>query len=246
MSGGRKSPAAMAAPTADDAAEDAVLLSRVVGKPVRVQWTRADEHVWEPQGPQQLFSMRAALDAQGNITAWDSTELELPVDGSSGNATTREKRQSGLNFADPDNGGGGGGGGGGANPMYDVALKTGRGANAPWPQDEPTPLRTGPLRSHREPARVFAVESFMDELALAAGVDPVQFRLRHLTSNKRVSEALRAAAEKARWQGRTSTPAPSSKGAKVLGRGVAARPSGVAPPSLRPSRMLRWTSRPGR
>jgi CO/xanthine dehydrogenase Mo-binding subunit len=205
--------------TADDAAEDAVLLSRAVGKPVRVQWSRADEHVWEPKGPQQLFSMRAALDAQGNITAWDSTSWSFPWTEAQGTPQLGE-RQSGLNFANPDNGGGGGGGGGGANPMYDVALKTGRGANAPWPQDEPTPLRTGPLRSPGEPARVFGVESFMDELAVAAGADPVQFRLRHLTSNKRVSEALLAAAQKAGWQERTS-PAPSSRGTKALGRGVA-------------------------
>ncbi len=205
--------------TADDAAEDAVLLSRAVGKPVRVQWSRADEHVWEPKGPQQLFSMRAALDAQGNITAWDSTSWSFPWTEAQGTPQLGE-RQSGLNFASPDNGGGGGGGGGGANPMYDVALKTGRGANAPWPQDEPTPLRTGPLRSPGEPARVFGVESFMDELAVAAGMDPVQFRLRHLTSNKRVSEALLAAAQKAGWQERTS-PAPSSKGTRALGRGVA-------------------------
>jgi CO/xanthine dehydrogenase Mo-binding subunit len=205
--------------TADDAAEDAVLLSRAVGKPVRVQWSRADEHVWEPKGPQQLFSMRAALDAQGNITAWDSTSWSFPWTEAQGTPQLGE-RQSGLNFANPDNGGGGGGGGGGANPMYDVALKTGRGANAPWPQDEPTPLRTGPLRSPGEPARVFGVESFMDELAVAAGADPVQFRLRHLTSNKRVSEALLAAAQKAGWQERTS-PAPPSKGTKALGRGVA-------------------------
>jgi nicotinate dehydrogenase subunit B len=205
--------------TADDAAEDAVLLSRAVGKPVRVQWSRADEHVWEPKGPQQLFDMRAALDAQGMITAWDSTSWSFPWTEAQGTPQLGE-RQSGLNFADPDNGGGGGGGGGGAAPMYDVALKPGRGANAPWPQDEPTPLRTGPLRSPGEPARVFAVESFMDELAMAAGMDPVQFRLRHIKSNKRVTEALLAAAEKAGWKDRVS-PAPVSKGTKAIGRGVA-------------------------
>lgn len=103
--------------------------------------------------------------------------------------------------------------------MYEVPLKTGRGANAPWPQDEPTPLRTGPLRSPGEPARVFGVESFMDELAVAAGKDPVRFRLQHL-KDKRIIEALQAAAQRAGWQERPS-PAPLSNGTKAVGRGVA-------------------------
>jgi len=203
--------------TADDAAEDAVLLSRAVGKPVRVQWSRADEHAWEPKGPQQLFDMRAALDTEGNITAWDSTSWSFPWTEAQGTPQLGE-RQSGLNFADPNNGGGGGGGAGAA-PMYEVPLKTGRGANAPWPQDEPTPLRTGPLRSPGEPARVFGVESFMDELAVAAGKDPVRFRLQHL-KDKRIIEALQAAAQRAGWQERPS-PAPLSNGTKAVGRGVA-------------------------
>jgi nicotinate dehydrogenase subunit B len=205
--------------TADDAAEDAVLLSRAVGKPVRVQWTRADEHVWEPKGPQQLFDMKAALDANGNISVWDSTQWTFPWTEAQGTPQLGE-RQSGLNFADPDASGGGGGGGGAA-PMYDVALKPGRGAVAPWPQDDPTPLRTGPLRSPGEPARVWAVESFMDELAAAAGVDPVQYRLRHLKSNKRMTEALLAAAEKAAWKERPS-PAPPTSDNIAVGRGVGA------------------------
>jgi len=203
--------------TADDAAEDAVLLSRAVGKPVRVQWSRADEHVWEPKGPQQLFAMKAAVDAQGNITAWDSTSWSFPWTEAQGTPQLGE-RQTGLNFTVPDTTGGGGGGGGAA-PMYDVALKTGRGANAPWPQEDPTPLRTGPLRSPGEPARVFAVESFIDEIAAEMGVDAVQFRLRHIKSNKRVTEALLAAAEKAGWKERPS-PAPATSGTKAIGRGV--------------------------
>src|SRR5262249_743082 len=127
------------------------------------------------------------------------------------------ERQSGRNFAASEDTTGGGGNG--AAPMYDVALKPGRGAIAPWPQDDPTPLRTGPLRSPGEPPRVFAVESFMDELATAAGVDAVQFRLRHLKSNKRVTECLMAAAEKAGWKERPS-PGPPSTSNIAVGRGV--------------------------
>src|SRR5262249_55102665 len=65
--------------TADDAAEDAVLLSRAVGKPVRVQWMRSDEHVWEPKGPQQLIKIRAGIDRYGQITAWDFASRILPL-----------------------------------------------------------------------------------------------------------------------------------------------------------------------
>jgi nicotinate dehydrogenase subunit B len=203
--------------TADDAAEDAVLLSRAVGKPVRVQWMRADEHVWEPKGPQQLFEMKAALDSSGNITVWDSTQWTFPWTEAQGTPQLGE-RQSGLNFTDA---GDGGGAGGGAAPMYDVALKPSRGAIAPWPQDDPTPLRTGPLRSPGEPARVWAVESFIDELAAAAGVDAVQYRLRHLKSNKRMTEDLMAAAEKAGWKERPS-PAPPTNDNIAVGRGIGA------------------------
>jgi CO/xanthine dehydrogenase Mo-binding subunit len=201
--------------TADDAAEDAVLMSRAVGKPVRVLWTRADEHVWEPKGPQQLFEMKAGLDAKNTITVWDSTQWTFPWTEAQGTPQLGE-RQSGLNFT---NAGDGAGAGGGAAPMYDVALKPGRGAIAGWPQDEPNPLRTGPLRSPGEPARVWAVESFMDELAVAAGEDAVQYRLRHLKSNKRMTEALLAAAEKAGWKERPS-PAPPTDSNIAVGRGV--------------------------
>ena len=55
----------------DDAAADAALLSQAVGKPVRVQWMRSDEHIWEPKGPAMLMDVRGGLDAQGNVVAWD-------------------------------------------------------------------------------------------------------------------------------------------------------------------------------
>ena len=55
----------------EDAAADAALLAKIIGKPVRVQWSRADEHGWDPKGPPTLMDMRAAMDAQGNVTAWE-------------------------------------------------------------------------------------------------------------------------------------------------------------------------------
>src|ERR1700675_2869121 len=62
----------------DDAAADAVLLSKAVGQPVRVQWSRQDEHGWDPKGPPQLLDLKAGIDEQGNIVAWQ-TEMWLPT-----------------------------------------------------------------------------------------------------------------------------------------------------------------------
>ena len=67
---------------ADDAAADALLLSRAAGQPVRVQWMRQDEHGWDPKGPAQLHEMRGAIDANGNISAWE-TQMWVP-DGPQG------------------------------------------------------------------------------------------------------------------------------------------------------------------
>jgi hypothetical protein len=64
---------------ADDVSEDAVLLARAVGKPVRVQWMRADEHGWEPKGPAQLDIVRAGVDAEGKIIAWDFADRGFPL-----------------------------------------------------------------------------------------------------------------------------------------------------------------------
>jgi CO/xanthine dehydrogenase Mo-binding subunit len=90
----------------------------------------------------------------------------------------------------------------------------------PWVHPDETPLRTSYLRAPGDPARCFASESFMDEIASDLRVDPVQFRLRYLGSNKRASEALIAVAKKTGWQERPS-PGPASTGSKATGRGVA-------------------------
>src|SRR5207245_8933453 len=68
----------------EDAAGDAALLARAVGRPVRVQWMRADEHGWDPKGPPTLIDLRAALDASNEVIAWDSEVFLL--EGTAGNA----------------------------------------------------------------------------------------------------------------------------------------------------------------
>jgi nicotinate dehydrogenase subunit B len=201
----------------DDAAEDAVLMSRAVGKPVRVQWMRADEHTWEPKGPQQLMTARAAVNAQGHITAWEFTGRTFPWTEAQGTPQLGE-RQIGQKSTAPLPGSPVGGGA--IEQIYDFDSQKVVGSYVDWPQDEPTPLRTNPLRSPGEPAGFFASESFLDEIAASLRVDPVQFRLRHLSGNQRATETLLAAAKQARWKDRPA-PAGPSAGPKAAGRGVA-------------------------
>lgn len=203
--------------TTDDAAEDAALMSRAVGKPVRVQWMRADEHIWEPKGPQQLLMARAAVDARGTLTLWDFTGRTFPWTEAQGTPQLGERQIGQKNTAPypaaPI-------GSGAAPQIYDIPNQRVTSSFVPWPQDNPTPLRTNPLRSPGEPAGWFASESFVDEIASALGVDPVQFRLGHLRSNQRAVELLESTVKEAKWRERPS-PAPTLSGPKAVGRGVA-------------------------
>jgi nicotinate dehydrogenase subunit B len=202
---------------ADDAAEDAALLSRAVGKPVRVQWMRDDEHGWEPKGPAQLDMARAGIDAQGKIIAWDFADRGFPLTAASfPNLRLLASRQIGMKPTGDGNSNGTQGGG----EMYTFENQKCSAPLIPWMQADETPLRTGYLRAPGDIARAFASESFMDEIAADLRVDPVQFRLRYLSENKRGADALSAVARQARWQERPS-PAPASAAAKASGRGVA-------------------------
>ncbi len=199
----------------DDAAEDAALLSRAVGKPVRVQWMREDEHGWEPKGPAQIMTVRAGVDTQGNVTAWSFEDRSFPWTEAMGNPMLAS-RQVGLKGTTEgfQNGSGGGG------QIYTFENQKVVASLVPWVQPDPTPLRTSNLRAPGDLARAFASETFLDEIAWILNVDPVQFRLRYLAENKRPAEVLRAAAQQAGWKERTSRrPAPS--GPTATGRGVA-------------------------
>lgn len=199
----------------DDAAEDAALLSRAVGKPVRVQWMREDEHGWEPKGPAQVMTVRAAVDGQGKVTAWSFEDRSFPWTEAMGNPMLAS-RQVGLKGTSEgfQNGIEGGG------QVYAFDNQKVVAALIPWVQPDPTPLRTSNLRAPGNLARTFASETFLDDIASQLGVDPIEFRLRYLGENKRLTEVLRAAAQRAGWQARPS-PAPATKGSKASGRGVA-------------------------
>lgn len=212
--------------TADDAAEDAVLMSRAVGKPVRVQWSRVDEQVWAPKGPQQLQAVRAALDAQGKVIAWDYLDRSFPWTESQGTPQLGE-RQIGI---EPTNAGNPNGAGG-AGEIYDFENMKIESKTIPWMFAEPMPLRTASLRSPGEPPRVFATECFVDEIAAALRMDPVQFRLAYLKKDNRIIEALRTVAEKSGWAERPS-PAPASNERILKGRGVAVNQRNGSIPAL--------------
>jgi CO/xanthine dehydrogenase Mo-binding subunit len=198
----------------DDAPEDAALMSRAVGKPVRVQWMREDEHGWEPKGPPHLITVRAGVDAQGKVTAWDYMDRTFPwTDAMRGPLLA--SRQVGLKPTGPAmlNGATA------AGEIYQFDHQKVVAANLPWQLEGPIPLRTSNLRSPGQPGRCFASEGFMDEIASDLGVDPVEFRLRYLGDNTRLREVLVAATQKAGWKARPS-PAPAGGGSKLIGRGV--------------------------
>jgi CO/xanthine dehydrogenase Mo-binding subunit len=199
----------------DDAAEDAVVMSRAVGKPVRVQWMREDEHGWEPKGPSQLLTVRAAVDASGKVTAWDFFDRSFPWTEANGIPLVTS-RQLGLKA----NGQGASNGVGGGGDTYTFDNQRIVASSIPWVQPDPTPLRTSPLRAPGDLARMFASESFMDELAAAQGVDALQFRMRYASNNKRATDALAAVSKLADWQARPA-PASASSGNIATGRGVA-------------------------
>ncbi|TMA06783.1 MAG: xanthine dehydrogenase family protein molybdopterin-binding subunit, partial [Deltaproteobacteria bacterium] len=202
---------------ADDVSEDAALLSRAVGKPVRLQWMREDEHGWEPKGPAQLDMVRAAADDKGNITTWDFMDRSFLLTAVTGQGTyLLASRQIGMKPTAP----GSPNGNQGAGEIYAFENQKCVAALIPWTHPDETPLRTNHLRSPGDLARCFASESFMDEIAADQGADPVEFRLRHLTNNKRGTDVLKAATEKAGWKAHTS-PAPAASGNTATGRGVA-------------------------
>jgi CO/xanthine dehydrogenase Mo-binding subunit len=194
----------------DDAAAEALLLSKTVGRPVRVQWTREDEHGWDPKGPPQVLEVHGGIDAEQRIIAWD-TLMWLPVNVS-GHRPFLAVDAAGMS---QEHGRGAGQIAQNGDPPYTAANVR---VLVHWLKE--TPLRLSNLRAPGKVANVFAVESFTDELAAAAGADPVAFRLRGLT-DPRAIDVLKRATEMLGWQARPS-PNPQPRQDNMLtGRGVA-------------------------
>jgi CO/xanthine dehydrogenase Mo-binding subunit len=194
---------------ADNAAADAVLLSKTVRQPVRVQWTRQDEHGWDPKGPQQLLDLRAGLDPSGRIVAWD-TQMWVPVNRPGarpllGAQAAGISQESGRNAAAVFENG---------DPSYDVEHVR---VTAHWLRD--TPLVPSNLRAPGKVANVFAVEGFVDEIAAAIGADPLAFRLSRLTDPRAVHALTRASATFG-WQARPSPNPHARQGTLLVGQGL--------------------------
>ena len=203
---------------ADDCAADCVLLAQAVGRPVRLQYSRADGTGWDPKGPPIAFHLRAGLDASGAVSAWDCeargfsgrvrpSGTDVAGDSLAGQLMGMKAKSTDLpQFPEE---------------SYGFAHKRKVSHLVPWVHSLGTPLRTAHLRDPDGMATCFASESFVDEVAYASGVDPVEFRLRHLREPGEAA-VVKAAAEKAGWQPHAAPRAPA--GRIVRGQGLAYAP----------------------
>lgn len=191
---------------ADDVAADAALLSKAVGAPVRVQLSREQEHAWEPKGAAQLMQVRGGLSASGHAAGYDF-QTSYPSNGAPTLALlltrTIEPTARAYEMGDRT-----------ARPPYDYAdLRV-------TVHDMPPLLRASWLRGVSALPNSFAHESFIDELAVAANADPLQYRL-DMLSDPRAKELLQATADRAGWLVHQQPQQQAALGDWLQGQGVA-------------------------
>jgi CO/xanthine dehydrogenase Mo-binding subunit len=195
---------------------DAALLAKAVGRPVRLQYMRDQATGWDPKAPASVHRARAAIDASGKVIAYEFASKAFPrVDVNSNESEPHDSL---------------------AGQLTGVPLKSGDGFGVPeesygfankrsyWETvapllDRGSPLRTSHMRDPIGPQVHFASESFMDEVAAALNLDPVEFRLQYVTDPRDIA-VIKAATEKAGWQPAASTRRNQS-GNTVSGRGFA-------------------------
>ena len=191
---------------ADDVTADALLLSRAVGRPVRVQLTREQEHAWEPKGTGQLMDVRGGLNADGGIAGYDFA-TRYPSNG----APTLALLLTGRIAPVP--------------AVFEMGDRTAIPPYDYYPMrvvahDMPPIVRASWLRGVSALPNTFAHESYIDELATEAGVDPIEYRLRYL-KDPRAVDLVKAVAERAGWTPRPVRQEPVAEGDIVRGRGFA-------------------------
>ena len=190
---------------ADDVAFDAALLARAAGgRPVRVQWSREDELAWSPMGAAMAVEIEADLDASGEIVNWRGDvwsnghvsragRAPMPSVLAASHLAKPFERFIALNPPMTN----GGGAERNSVPLYDLPALEVR-----CHRLLTMPIRTSALRTLGAYANVFAIESFMDEIAAERGEDPLAFRLRHL-KDERARAVIEAAARRAGWASRS-------------------------------------------
>jgi nicotinate dehydrogenase subunit B len=191
---------------ADDVSADAVLLSRAVGRPVRVQLTREQEHAWEPKGTAQLMDVNGGLNADGSVAGYDFA-TRYPSNG----APTLALLLTGAIPHTP--------------AIFEMGDRT---AIPPYDyenlrvvaNDMPPIVRASWLRGVSALPNTFAHESWIDECADEAGVDPIEYRLRYLKDSRAI-DLVNAVAERAGWKPRPVRQEPETEGDIVRGRGFA-------------------------
>jgi nicotinate dehydrogenase subunit B len=191
---------------ADDVTADALLLSRAVGRPVRVQLTREQEHAWEPKGAAQLIDIKGGLNADGSVAGYDFA-TRYPSNG----APTLALLLTGKIAPEA--------------AVFEMGDRT---AIPPYDYDNmrvvahdmPPIVRASWLRGVSALPNTFAHESYIDELATEAGVDPIDYRLRYL-KDQRAVDLVNAVAERAGWQPRPIRQEKIAEGDIVRGRGFA-------------------------
>jgi len=191
---------------ADDVCADAVLLSRAVGLPVRVQLTREQEHVWEPKGTAQLMEVDGGINADGGVAGYD-----FQTSYQSNGAPTLALLLTGR--VEP------------VAAMFEMGDRT---SIPPYDfehmrvtiNDMSPIVRASWMRGVSALPNTFAHESYIDELAFAAGVDPVEYRLRYL-HDERASDLVKATAARAEWTPRTEPMLIPEQDNVLRGRGFA-------------------------
>jgi nicotinate dehydrogenase subunit B len=197
----------------EDAAADAALIALLTGKPVRVQWSRADETARAPKSPPRSMDLEAGLDAQGNVVAWSGDfyialnhiaafkPLDFPLLSAMETGIPRPGNWVGFLFQNS----------GQPYPFPNIRVNTRHIAE--------TFFRSSHLRSPGRIENSYANEAFMDELAAAANADPAEFRLRYL-KDPRAVDVIEAAMKLAGWQARPGPNPNAGSGPVVKGRGI--------------------------
>ncbi len=196
----------------EDCTADVALIAQLLGGPatVRLQWSREDEHGWDPKSPPTVVDLEAGLDADGNVAAWKSRFIISAQNGTLDEFPLLAAVHSGV----------------AKKGIYTGNIAHNSDVEYSFPNTLTSVdrvgnafLRTSHLRTPGRMQNNFANESFFDEVAAAAGADPVQYRLKYL-ADERSRQVVRTAARLAAWQTRPAFSAPTP-GPVARGRGFA-------------------------